>query len=164
MINYHVEYRIAGSLADWTIVNATNNLKQLHGLFAGTDYEWRVKSVCNGQKIIMSGWSVKQKFTTNFSFAKAGGTTMSEAKSAFGEVYPNPVLHTATVSFALNKASPVRITLTDVHGKSLKVIADKNFSEGIHQVRFSRELLPVGIYFLQIKTNYGVMTKKVLIE
>ncbi len=52
----------------------------------------------------------------------------------------------------------------DVNGKSLKVIDHKKFTQGSHEVTFNRESLPAGIYFLQLKTNEGVMIKKLVIE
>ena len=83
-------------------------------------------------------------------------------KNAFGEVYPNPVLQFATVSFYLAKASSVKITITDIQGKLLRILADDNFLEGTYSIKFDRETLPAGMYFLQAKTNYGVMMKKIL--
>jgi hypothetical protein len=164
VINYFVEYRIAGSLSDWTIINASNNHKQLRGLFAGTQYEWRVRSVCSSQKIVLSGWSVKQFFTTSSLSVATVEKTVLHSQNSFGEVYPNPVSQSATVSFSLIKASHMIITIMDVHGRSLKMIANKDFSQGVHQITFNRESLMGGIYFLQIKTNHDVMTKKILIE
>lgn len=52
----------------------------------------------------------------------------------------------------------------DVNGRSLRVIAKKDFSTGSHEVIFNRKSLLAGIYFLQVKTNEGVMMKKVVIE
>ena len=75
-----------------------------------------------------------------------------------------PVSQSATVSFSLAKTSSVKLAITDVHGRSLKMIADKNFSEGVHKIIFDRESLVSGIYFLQIKTGEGVATKKIVIQ
>ena len=38
--------------------------------------------------------------------------------------------------------------IIDVNGRLVRVIADENFSEGNHDVTFSRESLAAGIYFL----------------
>lgn len=79
-------------------------------------------------------------------------------------VYPNPISSSATVSFFLNETSEVRIDLLDVNGRSLKVIAEMNFSSGTHEITFLRESLQAGIYFLQLRTNEGVILKKVVAE
>ena len=52
----------------------------------------------------------------------------------------------------------------DVNGRSLKVIADQNFSEGVNEVTFNRESLSAGIYFLQMKTNKGMVVKKLIVQ
>ncbi len=80
------------------------------------------------------------------------------------EVYPNPISQSAIVSFSLNEESPVVIQIMDVNGRSLKVIAQKDFSQGSHEATFNRESLPAGVYFLQLKTNEGVMMKNMVIE
>jgi hypothetical protein len=85
-------------------------------------------------------------------------------EEAVFEVRPNPISQTATVTFSLNEESPVAIQVMDVNGRSLKVIAQKDFSEGRHQIIFNRESLSAGIYFIQLKANEGVMMKKLVIE
>ena len=161
VINYYVEYRIANSLAEWTIVSAANNHKQLSGLFEGTPYEWRVKSVCNVQKQVTSPWSVKQIFTAASS-SDAVGKTILNNTNAF-QINPNPVSQSAVISFSVSKASHVTIIVADTRGRSLKIIADANFSEGNHKINFNRESLAAGIYYLQLKSNDNVTMKKIII-
>jgi hypothetical protein len=160
--NYNVIYRTRG-FGNWTILNAKDNRKQLDGLFAGTDYEWAVRSVCNAKDSVVSERSVKQTFTTSASLKQSADSKIL-SRHFVGEVYPNPVSQSATVSFSLAKASPVKIVVTDVNGRSLKTIADADFSTGNHLIKFNRESLMAGIYFLQIKTNQGTVMKKILIE
>ncbi len=162
VINYYVSYRIAGSLAEWTTVSATGNFTELHDLFPGTPYEWKVRSVCNAQKLITSPWSVKQTFTALAS-SDAIAKTISGQGNMLG-VNPNPVSQTAVISFSLVKTSPVRITISDVNGRILKVITEENYSEGKHRINFSRESLTAGMYYLQLKTDSGVMMKRFIIE
>jgi len=161
VINYYVEYKIEGSLQDWTIISATNNRIQVNGLFPGTPYEWRVRSVCDGQKLSQSGWSVRNVFTTASSLQVVSKSLPGEDNSF---VYPNPVLQSATVSFSLKKASLVTITIMDIKGKLLRTIAAERFSEGSHQVKFNRNSLVAGTYFLQVKTVDGSTMKKIIIE
>jgi hypothetical protein len=161
VINYYVEYKIAGSLAEWTGVSATNNQKQLRGLFEGTPYEWRVKSVCNVQKQVTSPWSVKQIFTTSTTSNAVEKTILNKA-NAFG-INPNPVSESTVVSFSLTKASPVIIRVTDAEGKLIKTIADANFSEGSHKINFNRQSLTAGIYYLQFETRDNISTQKIII-
>jgi len=52
----------------------------------------------------------------------------------------------------------------DVNGRLLKVITNENFSEGNHEVTFNRESLSAGIYLLQLRTNEGVIIRKLMME
>jgi hypothetical protein len=54
--------------------------------------------------------------------------------------------------------------ILNMNGRSLKTIANEHFSEGSHQLKFSRGSLMAGIYSLQMKTDQGIMTKKIVIE
>ena len=157
-INYNVAYRLGFS--DWTTVSAASNHKTITGLFEGSDYEWRVKAVCGGEKPKSSDWSVKESFTTTFS-QQAMANTLTNNEFT---VYPNPVLQSAMLSILLSKASQVKIIVMDMNGKLLRTIADKNLSAGSHQIKFDRGSLIAGTYLLQIKTADKVMMKKVVIE
>ena len=156
-VGYKVRYKIAGT-PEWTIIQSIDNDKTLHDLSPNTEYAWQVKSICGVLPIEASEWSEKQFFTTGD--LRLAETTASETM----EVYPNPVSQSATVSFFLTDASSVVIELMDVNGRSLKVIADADFSEGNHEAAFNRGSVSAGIYFLQVKTNEEVMMKKMVIE
>lgn len=160
---YIISYRKAGT-SRWRTVDSKNNREQLHGLSANTEYEWRVRSVCNRNKSVLSRWSVKQSFTTRGWLVQAPPKSIVVRENSFGEVFPNPVTQLAIMSFSLSKASPVMIDVIDIYGRSLKVIANKDFAEGIHQVKFSRQALNAGVYFLRAKTNQGVVTKKIVVQ
>ncbi len=157
-ISYKIRYKVSGT-SEWTITKSLNNHKTLNTLAANTEYAWQVKSFCEINPVVSSEWSEKQFFTTDDLRLSEG--TIHETTF---ELYPNPVSQSATISFSLNEASPVIIEILDVNGRSLKVIADENFSEGSHEIKFNRESLSAGIYFLQLKTNEGVMMKTVVIE
>jgi hypothetical protein len=154
---------MTGGFSDWTIITTSNNHKQLTGLFPGTTYEWRVRSICNLQGVTTSAWSVKQTFTTATSL-QANGKSLPGRENTIDAVYPNPVAQSATVSFTLSKASPVKISLLDMQNKFLKVIANGDFTAGNHKINFSRGSLSAGTYIVQVKTGEGILTKKIILE
>lgn len=160
--SYNINYRIAGSAQDWTNAVTTTNHKQLKNLFPGTPYEWRIRSVCGGGRAATSAWSVKQTFTAAAELQAIQKTMLNQ--DGYFKVNPNPVLQSATVSFSLSKSSPVTIAIIDAKGRRLKVIADENFSTGIHTISFSRESLTAGMYYVQLKSNAGVLLNKIVIE
>ncbi len=59
---YRVNYRIKGVGDPWTEVIATINERFIHGLELSTDYEWRVKAVCEAENSV---WSAIDTFTTS---------------------------------------------------------------------------------------------------
>ncbi|MBK6484809.1 MAG: T9SS type A sorting domain-containing protein [Chitinophagaceae bacterium] len=157
-MSYQVLYKSSGTSL-WSLVNSSGNEKTLIGLSPDTEYEWKVKSICSLSPFIQSENSLPFQFITN-PFRQSDYETYEPMFSA----YPNPLSQSTTVSFSLNEISPVVIEIMDVNGRSIRVIANNNFSSGTHEVTFNRESLIAGIYFLQLKTNVGMMMKKVVIE
>lgn len=162
-VRYNLNYKIAGSLANWTNVIVTAHQKQLDNLFAGTDYEWRVRSVCGGQKAPTSAWSGIKNFTTTGFGLNATAETLPGRDKNF-KVNPNPVIRSATISFSLPQSSLVTITVIDVNGRKIKVITNEVFAEGNHSINFTRNKLAAGMYYLQLKTSAGIMMQKIVIE
>jgi photosystem II stability/assembly factor-like uncharacterized protein len=80
------------------------------------------------------------------------------------KIYPNPVASTATIKFTLSQPSQVTIRLFSLDEKNVMPIADGNYSEGNHQLQFSRKNLAAGIYFLQLKTQSLALIEKIVIE
>lgn len=63
-------------------------------------------------------------------------------------VLPNPISNDVTAFLNLSKAQTVRITITDMNGKTLKLRTAK-YSEGNTGVTIATNDLPKGIYFLR---------------
>ncbi|MBP9882066.1 MAG: T9SS type A sorting domain-containing protein [Chitinophagales bacterium] len=157
-LSYKLRYKTAGN-SEWTFTKSINNYKTIQGLTPNTEYTWQVKSFCDIQPVVTSDWSEKQFFTTDeLRLSEADVDEMNFS------IYPNPLSSSATVSFFLTEESNVTIELMDVNRRSIRVIANKSFSAGTHEVTINRESLVAGIYFLQLKTNAGVMMKKMVIE
>jgi hypothetical protein len=80
--------------------------------------------------------------------------------SSFGLVcVPNPFRHVLFVSLALPRASPVRVSLLDVTGREVGVIALGSYPPGNHQFTWNRTLTP-GIYFVALQTPGGTCLRK----
>ena len=156
-VNYRLQYKLSTS-NPWTKVTATGISYTITGLSPSSEYKWKIKAKCTSQPSTFSAFSSQEKFTT-----PALREMQADDKMDVG-VFPNPLLSSATIQFLLTNSSPVIIRLFSVEAKEIMTIADENFSEGVHEVNFNRQLLTAGIYFLQLKTNEGVMNKKVVIE
>ena len=90
------------------------------------------------------------------------------SKVAYGmqitEVYPNPFTTSATVSVLIPVALHLQITLVDLNGKALQVIADEYMTAGNHELIIHRASQSAGIYFLVLRANGQMLTKKLVIE
>lgn len=78
-------------------------------------------------------------------------------------VYPVPVYDHATVSFSLKKAQNIAIKVYNNLGALVMDDPAHLFPAGEHAINFSSTGLDAGIYFLNMTSEEGVMTRKVTI-
>jgi hypothetical protein len=127
----------------WKSVVASNTTN-LTNLISGTDYRWRVKSMCLFQG---SGYSVWNYF--NSSVIRSAGFNEPEILPMDVIVYPNPNSGAFTVSIEIGKEEEVSIRLTDLLGQTLY--------EKQHSIMIGKNLidmdfadLPKGVYILRV--------------
>ncbi|MEZ4978419.1 MAG: T9SS type A sorting domain-containing protein [Chitinophagales bacterium] len=79
------------------------------------------------------------------------------------ECYPNPTSHRLNLRFKLDKTQTMRIELYSIEGRKILISEDKLYNKGenIESVELD---LPNGYYFLRIKSENQVWTRKVLIK
>jgi len=79
--------------------------------------------------------------------------------------YPNPFNPSTLIKFSLKKSSNVKIMLYDVTGREVRELANGNYSNGMHTIRFDGTDFSNGIYFYRIITNeFSDIKKMVLIK
>jgi hypothetical protein len=66
------------------------------------------------------------------------------------QVYPNPANENANLSFKLKEWQQVKISLFDLSGREVGILADENMPAGEHLVKISRNDLSPGVYFVRI--------------
>ncbi len=154
---YKVKYKQTGIGAPWTnkTVTPPDTSTILTGLLPNTKYNWKVRSTCGGG--VQSDFSSTVKFTT---LLRLGNEQATDAMA----IYPNPIITSGTISFSLEQTASVNIGLVDVTGRKLQTVLDKNLDAGNHEVKFNREQVAAGIYFLQIKMNEETNVLKVVIQ
>ena len=77
-------------------------------------------------------------------------------------IYPNPTVSDFTVSFDLETAGNLTVTLNDLLGQELFEIYNDFTVEGIFSKTFSLKELPQGVYYLKIVHNGNVRMEKVV--
>jgi len=80
------------------------------------------------------------------------------------DLFPNPAQSKTTVSFELSKSIDIEISAYNVVGEKTLLVANKNFGAGVHSVEINVADLAKGVYMIEIKSDEGVSTKKLVIE
>lgn len=77
-------------------------------------------------------------------------------------VFPNPVSEVLFVDMNLgNTATDVNLELVDIQGK---VIATKNYNSISGRIEMNVATIPTGLYYLNVRTEEGLTSKKVIIQ
>jgi len=77
--------------------------------------------------------------------------------------FPNPFNPEANVQIDLAKSSRVRVTLHDVLGRQVDLIADRQVSAGTHTIKIDGDNLPSGSYWLNVSANNVSKTQRVIL-
>lgn len=79
------------------------------------------------------------------------------------EIYPNPSEGSIKLSLEMKYDSPISITLLDGSGKAL-MQSQRSLSAGQNQLTFDLSSFPNGLYFLSLNTEYGFISKKLILK
>lgn len=81
------------------------------------------------------------------------------------EVFPNPASNLLNLTFELSQSDEVSIQMMDMRGSVVKNILLGQLPSGSHAI--SEDLsqdIAKGMYFVSIRTNQGMMTKKLVVQ
>ena len=77
--------------------------------------------------------------------------------------YPNPFNPTTNISFSLPQASDVSLTVYNVIGQRVAVLANEVLQSGAHTYKFDASKLASGMYLYRLKTENFSTTKKMML-
>ncbi|MGK0389535.1 MAG: hypothetical protein ACI94Y_002276 [Maribacter sp.] len=152
-----LRYRKVGT-ATWLFKSNTpgNNFIYLTGLDPNSTYEYRVRARCNNDE--WSAYDVKQFFNTDAVSARVTARDLADPI-----LYPNPARGKINIEFEMAADSDVRIVISDMAGKVLKV--QHNFySEGMKKETFDISNLSTGYYLLSMYSGDDVKTMKFVVQ
>ncbi len=78
--------------------------------------------------------------------------------------YPNPAIERSDLVYALSKPMTIKAGLYDVSGKLVKNLFQGQQQAGVYSLRAEVGELAAGIYFFQIETEEGRVSKKLIVE
>lgn len=88
-----------------------------------------------------------------------------EYANEFGfTVSPNPVFENATLSFSIAQRNHVQLIISDILGRTIIPLADKEMSAGDHTFPVDRSNLKPGIYLAKLNVNGYIITKKMIVQ
>ncbi|MDP4219732.1 MAG: T9SS type A sorting domain-containing protein [Bacteroidota bacterium] len=87
------------------------------------------------------------------------------ASLSLDPIYPNPLsAANATLAFSLNDPGIATITLHDLLGRELRILAKSYYDAGKHQIAFAKENIAAGTYFVMLTANGRSVSQKIVIE
>jgi len=75
--------------------------------------------------------------------------------------YPNPFNPKATVDFSIAEGGKVKVSLLDLMGRQVAIIAQGNYEAGSHTLTLDASNLKAGTYFLRLESSQGGLVQKV---
>lgn len=82
---------------------------------------------------------------------------------ALSQNYPNPFNPTTNISFVLPQASDVKLTVFNVLGQQVAVLAQGMYTSGMHTLNFDAANLASGTYIYRIEAGNFVEVRKMLL-
>ena len=127
----------------------------------GTTYHWKVRafSYYNG-----FDWSDVWEFNT----ISRGNNKPTEENQlpknySLHQNYPNPFNPVTKIRYELPKESYVKLSIFDITGKEVDVLADGILSAGYHDVFWNAANTGSGVYFYRLESGSYKETKKMIV-
>ena len=122
--------------------NSPNNYAYVdHRVFPGNQYKYRLKQIDNDGSFSYSN------------IIEAGLEILVDFE--LFQNYPNPFNPSTQIKFALPKKDHVRVTLYNLIGQRITILADDFYDAGIHEIQFDASAikngLSSGVYFYQME-------------
>jgi len=105
-------------------------------------------------------------FTVNTTGATKVADDMAQMKPgvfSLAQNYPNPFNPSTNISYTLKNSGKVRLSVYDILGREVAVLANEIQTAGAHQITFSADRLSSGIYFYKLQTSRATITKKMVL-
>ena len=78
-------------------------------------------------------------------------------------IYPNPSNGRFYINYQNNNRSNIEISISDITGKTIDIIAKGNFEKGKQSFYYQNSNLSKGIYLVKIYSDNNIKTKKIII-
>ena len=101
---------------------------------------------------ILNGWNKSETFLAS----KANDFLLAAP-------YPNPFNAAVKIGFSLARAGRVKLSIFDITGREIAVLAEGWYESGKYETEFSGRGLASGIYYALLKVNGEKLTRKIVL-
>ncbi len=84
-------------------------------------------------------------------------------KFAIDKIYPNPFNSSAIISVALPESNDLKVSVYNLIGQQVAVLADNRYAAGYHNLVFNGSGLASGIYFIKVAYNDKIRNIKKIV-
>jgi len=116
---------------------------------ADDEYRYQVKASAPGLAPKFSNTYATWGITPFKGFQESVSEVDTPGPYSLSKAYPNPFNPETRFSFTVGSRSDVQVTLHDVTGRAVQVLATGAFERGEHSVRFDAGNLPSGTYLVR---------------
>jgi PKD repeat protein len=143
----------------WKFGDGNSSTNVIPGYKYSKDGSYKVSLKVTGS----NGCSSEYDSTINIS-ATSGIFAQTAPQQMKVEIAPNPFLHSTLVSYNLEKAAKVKVSVYDISGKEIAVITDQKQTQGkyAYQVNGDDLKMNAGIYLLRIIVDDKLITKQII--
>lgn len=93
----------------------------------------------------------------------AVGVDAADAQEVLIGSYPNPTAGEAIITFELPTSADITLTLSNMYGQEVSVLANGEYNAGAHKVVAQTQNLAAGVYFYSLNANGKAYTKKMIV-
>ena len=163
-----------GDISGNELVNCTFNystdVRELQACTANIPYSYSqvLHTAAEVPSVVMANAGVGKidvtaSTTANASTSKNNALEVVEADQTF-RFYPNPFEGTSTFEVTLAEDGKVRISLFNLQGNRIALIADEMMKAGKNEIRYENSSIQPGVYFFLLETEEGSFRRKVLVK
>ena len=106
----------------------------------------------------------ESQFTLTVAYGSAGVVDEPvPTEFALYPAYPNPFNPSTMISFDVPELQNVSVQIFNITGQLIETLINGNIESGKHKVLWNAGNLPSGIYFVQLTSSDGILSKKIVI-
>jgi PKD repeat protein len=145
------------------------------GSFVPTSAQWRLETISMSAVNTYSNARVKFEMLTDagndiyvddINVASSFNGILEEAAGVNNLLlYPNPASETANIEFSLVAAKHVIISVRNMVGQDVLLVADQHLEAGEHKFTFAAsDKLPAGMYFVTLLVGNQLLSQKMMVR